>query len=72
MNEPSFALEEVEKFPPPRLGATMNSPEPSFAQMARIFDLRARGLSAAAIVARLGLPVEQVQIVLNPPPRTTP
>ncbi|NNM66105.1 MAG: helix-turn-helix domain-containing protein [Burkholderiales bacterium] len=50
----------------------MSGPEPSFAQMVRIYDLCARGLSAKAIAERLGLAVEQVQIVLNPPPRTTP
>ena len=52
--------------------ATMSGPEPSFAQMVRIFDLRAHGLSAEAIALRLGLPVEQVRSVLNPPPKATP
>jgi DNA-binding NarL/FixJ family response regulator len=55
-----------------QVDAIMSGPEPSFAQMVRIYDLCARGLSAKAIAERLGLAVEQVQIVLNPPPRTTP
>ena len=46
--------------------------EPTFAAMIRIYDLRARGLSAEAIALRLGLDVAQVQIVLNPPPKATP
>ena len=46
--------------------------EPSFAQMVRIYELRARGISAAEIAERLGLDVAQVQAVLNPPPRATP
>ena len=46
--------------------------EATFAQMVRIFDLRARGLNAETIAQRLGLDVAQVQAVLNPPPRATP
>ncbi len=46
--------------------------EPSFAQMVRIFDLRARGLSAEAIAQRLGLAAAQVRSVLNPPPINRP
>ena len=46
--------------------------EATFAQMVRIFDLRARGLSADAIALRLGLDVAQVREVLNPPPKAAP
>ena len=46
--------------------------EPSFAAMVKIWELRARGMSAEAIAERLGLTVEDVQIVLNPPPKATP
>ncbi len=46
--------------------------EASFAQMVQIWELRARGMNAEAIALRLGLAVEQVQIVLNPPPKATP
>ena len=46
--------------------------EPSFAQMVQIHSMRARGMSAEAIAERLGLTVEDVQIVLNPPPKATP
>ncbi len=43
--------------------------EPSFAQMVQIWELRARGISAAEIAERLGLTADDVQLVLNPPPR---
>ena len=46
--------------------------EPSFAQMVQIWELRARGMNAEAIAMRLGLTVEDVQSVLNPPPKATP
>ena len=46
--------------------------ELSFAQMVQIWELRARGMNAEAIAERLGLAVEDVQSVLNPPPRATP
>ncbi len=46
-------------------------PEPSFAAMVKIWELRARGISAAEIAERLGLAVEDVQIVLNPPPKAS-
>ena len=46
--------------------------QPTFAQMVRIHDLRARGLSAEGIAERLGLLLEQVRAVLNPPPKATP
>ena len=46
--------------------------ELSFAQMVRIYDLRARGMNAEAIAERLGLTVEDVQSVLNPPPKAAP
>ena len=42
--------------------------EPSFAQMVRIWELRARGMTAEAIAERLTLGAEAVQIVLNPKP----
>lgn len=45
---------------------------PSFAGMVKIWELRARGMNAEAIAAHLGLAVEDVQIVLNPPPKATP
>ena len=46
--------------------------EPSFAQMVQIHSMRARGMNAEAIAQRLGLAVEQVQMVLNPLPKATP
>ncbi len=46
--------------------------QPSFAAMVQIHSLRARGLSADAIAERLGLTVEDVQSVLNPPPKAAP
>ncbi|NNM64879.1 MAG: hypothetical protein HKL99_09760 [Burkholderiales bacterium] len=39
---------------------------PSFAQMVRIYDLCARGLSIEAIALHLGLDVAQIREVLNP------
>ena len=47
-------------------------PEPSFAAMVKIWELRARGMTAEAIAERLGLAADDVQLVLNPPPRGTP
>ena len=46
--------------------------EPTFAQMVQVWDMRARGLSAEDIAKRLGLGIEQVRHVLNPPPKTAP
>jgi len=46
--------------------------QPTAAERERIYCLRARGLNAAAIAARLGLDVAQIREVLNPNPTTRP
>lgn len=46
--------------------------QPTAAELGRIYSLRARGLSAEAIAARLGLDVAQVRKALNPQPITRP
>ncbi|WP_288126681.1 hypothetical protein [Thiomonas sp.] len=45
---------------------------PTFAQMVHIHDLRARGMNAEAIAARLSLDVALVREILNPKPTTSP
>jgi hypothetical protein len=46
--------------------------QPTAAELVRIYSLRARGLSAEAIAARLSLDVALVREILNPQPTTCP
>lgn len=46
--------------------------QPTAAELGRIYSMRARGMNAEAIAARLGLDVAQVREALNPQPTTRP